>query len=100
MREFSLRYRPSDRVLFAGCTSVPARYYYRKPLFDEKSYCLDLPTLADMNIDRFWLIYNSTWPGTKTLVSIAKQSHDLAYWFPAPDGTYLQEALFERRKLR
>jgi hypothetical protein len=100
MQEFSLRYRTSDRVIFL-CTQAPSRYYYRKPIFDSRSYCRPSQITNDeMNVHRFWLIY-PLWSHLikdySDLLARAKLNHDVIYSLRSPAGSGLEMLLFQQR---
>lgn len=100
MQEFSVRYRPSDRVIFL-CTHPPSQYYFRKPIADARIYCRPSQiTNDDMNIDRFWLSY-PLWSHLikeySSLLARAKQNHDVIYSLRSPTVGRLEMFLFQRR---
>ena len=102
-QEFSLRYRPSDRVIFLG-TYGPFQYYYRKPIFDARFFSIPSQiTYDDMNANRFWLSYYLSWSSfnkqydISSLLARAKRDHDVIYSFRSPGEGGLEMLLFQRR---
>src|SRR5262249_7580265 len=82
MHEFSVRYRPSDRVIFL-CIHPTEEYYYRKPINDAKMDCRPGRIKDDdMKVNRFWLSYPvsgfSPWliKESRDLLVRAKRTHD------------------------
>jgi len=100
MQQFSLRYKPSDRVIFLA-TYPPSQYYYRKPIFDARIYRRPSQiTNDDMNVNRFWLSY-PLWPHLikeyPSLLARAKRDHDVIYSLRSAAGPGLEMLLFQRR---
>jgi hypothetical protein len=103
MKEFSLRYKPSDRVIVL-CTDGPMQYYYRKPILEARIHCSIADSIYDdINTDRFWLIYYAGWSkfnkelDMSRLLARAERDHDVIYSFQSPTENGLEALLFQRR---
>ena len=98
-QEFSIRYRPSDRIFFIpSYASVPFQYYFRKPLADSRTYkeAADVsPT--DLNIDRFWFVFIQRQADDASEgMTLAERTHLMTFSLLLPQ---LKMFLFERRDI-
>jgi len=90
---------PPDRVFFIpSYAAVPFQYYFRTPLADSRSYkeAADVSP-ADLNIDRFWLVFIQRQAGhASEAISIADRTHLMTYSLLLPR---VKVFLFERRDM-
>ena len=95
MKEFSARYRPSDRVLYVSSAEPPSAYYFRNPV-ENAQYRNDPTKVSDDDIrdaERVWLVVRKKKGGAlKELLAAAKRTH-LVYSMPKSQAPLY---LFER----
>jgi mannosyltransferase len=96
-RELSIRYLPSDRIIFSIPQAiVPFQYYFRRPLADSRG-CKNVSEISstDLNIDRFWFVFTHVDTASEW-IPIAERTHLMTYSLVVPG---LKMFLFERRNI-
>ena len=92
MKEFSARYRPSDRVLYVSSAEPPSAYYFRNPVENAQFY-YDPAKIPDNDIrsaERVWLVVRKKKGGAlKELLAAAKRTHHLVYSMRKSSGALI-----------
>ena len=96
MKEFSARYRPSDRVFYVNNAEPPSAYYFRKPVENAQIHN-DPAKISDDDIrdaERVWLVVRKKKGGAlDELLARAKRTHHVVYSMPKGQASLY---LFER----
>ena len=96
MKEFSARYRPSDRVLYVNNAEPPSAYYFRNPVENAQIHN-DPAKISDDDIrdaERVWLVVRKKKGGAlNELLARAKSTHHVVYSMTKGQASlYLLEA--------
>ena len=96
MKEFSARYRPSDRVLYVNNAEPPSAYYFRNPVENAQIHN-DPAKISDDDIrdaERVWLVVRKKKGGAlNELLARAKRTHHVVYSMTKGQASlYLLEA--------
>ena len=92
MQEFSVRYRPTDNVIYIG-SKAPSQFYFREPV--EKIYRYhnreNIPDDVIKLSNRFWLIAQQNSSALEEFVKRAERTHQVSFSITKDLRLYLFE---------